>query len=345
MPDAPRFKTRIGRVPADKVWKVPKVGALSTGAGGGGGDCTAMLASCLDTADVLGCTVGRLGDYLGCLTGGGGESLVTNVPCGDEEEGTHYMPYSVYLDWLRCTYEGSGGTAECDTFTRTDEMGREVTTKVVCDCPGEKGWDGRGCKCPENAPYDKREMEAAGGRMLGNCCAERLCGEGGDYDCETDTCQCAPGWYPDGSGGCTDTPCTPGPGGGEGCAEGNCCQTVGTCVLNDGQWDGMGNPAAPKTKSGCKAAVGRWETTDPNACPEEGHCELSICDLNRHYGTSGPPDYTQFAITACDPTCVADRCARACDSADPALCGGEWRFDSCDNAGYPPTCVCACVPP
>jgi len=82
-------------------------------------------------------------------------------------------------------------------------------------------------------------------------------------------------------------------------------------------------------------------TTDNSKCPFEGHCNLSICDINQTYGGSNP---NRFAISECDPYCLADKCQIACEDADPSECGGTWVFDSCDNKGSPPTCLCACAP-
>jgi len=331
--------TRLGTVSKNGIRKMPKVEILQVDKSAE--DCVAMLSSCLETPNAIGCSINLLPQFLECIAGGN-ETLVTNVPCGNEQAGTHYLPYSVYKDWLRCTFEQSGGKAECDDFTFEDEVGRTITTKVSCDCPGEKSWDGHGCKCPEFKPYDEFRIEEEGGQMInGPCCAEHLCGEGGFYDCDIDKCLCAPGWFEDGQGGCTNDPCLPGVAGGSGCDTGSCCQTIGVCVINDGVWDGQGDTLAPKTISGCEAAIGNWINTDTGKCPFEGHCELSICDINQTYGGANP---NRFAISECDPHCLADKCQLACDTADESECGGKWVFDSCDNKGSPATCLCACVP-
>lgn len=330
-----KLKTSIDLISKASIRKLPKVKTLQVKKSAE--DCVAMMTACLDSPNALMCSAEMLPNFISCLTGTQ-ETLVTNVPCGEEESGTHYLPYSVYKDWIRCTYEQSGGKAECDEYTYKDEDGRVITTKIGCECSAEKEWDGRGCKCPESAPYDKFSLEEDGGKMInGECCAERLCGEGGLYDCDKNDCECAPGWFDDGEGGCTEDACQPGEGG---CADGYCCETIGDCILNDGEWDGKGDPDSPKTMSECEEQQGKWIETDDDVCPQEGHCNLSICNINQTFGGSNP---NRFAISECDPFCLADKCALACSEADPSECGGTWKFDSCDNRGTPSTCLCACV--
>lgn len=331
-----KIRTDIGLVPNPTIKKLPKISIQQYTRSPS--ECAGILTSCIETNNPLGCSVERLGQFLSCITGGK-ETIVTGVPCDDEEVGTHYMPYSVYQDWLRCVSEASGGEAECDTFYKIDELGRKITTKIQCDCPHEKTWSGRGCKCPQDKPFDEYALQQSGAEMVGECCAKFDCGEGGVYFCADEICECAPGWYPDGEGGCRDDPCTPGPQGGQGCEEGYCCQTLGVCVLDNGQWDGVGDPDVPKTISECEKEEGRWITTDEDACPEEGHCELSICNLNRTYVEN------ELVISECDPYCTASKCALACSESDPTKCGGSWKFDSCDNVGTPKSCLCACIPP
>jgi len=337
-------KLRVSKKPVDdaRVKKLPKVEIQQITKTPQ--ECVELLSSCYETNDPLGCTLERADEFWNCITSGK-ETLVVGVPCKGEDVGTHNLPYSVYQDWLSCTYEDSGGEALCDEFTVIDEIGRTITTKILCECPHEKSWDGNGCNCPENKPFDEADLVSGGGRMIGECCASKLCGEGGDYICSEDVCECAPGWWDDGEGGCTDDPCNPGPNGGTGCEEGNCCETVGNCVRNIGQWDGTGDSGAPKNIPECEAQEGRWIMTDTNICPFGGHCELSICELDRTYGITG--DGVKFVISECDPYCTAEKCDLACQGADINNCaiGGHWEFDSCDNTGTPKTCLCTCIPP
>ncbi len=333
--DKKKKKIGIGKIPIIGIKKLPKIKIENFDKNPS--DCFEIISSCGETNNVINCLLDRGSDFFKCLTSGK-ETLVTNVPCGDEVIGTHYMPYSVYIDWLRCTYKQSGGKADCDSFTKEDEIGRKITTKIICECPSEKKWDGKGCKCPTDKPYDKEAIESAGGTMIGECCAKANCGEGGIYYCDEDRCECAPGWFSDGSGGCTDKACVVGPNGGIGCAEGYCCESAGNCILDDGQWDGIGDPTAPKTISECKSKEGKWIVTNSDSCPQKGHCKLSICDINRTYIEN------KLVISECDPYCTAEKCDLACKTADPTKCGGTWEFDSCDNKGSPPSCLCACVP-
>lgn len=306
-------------------------------------ECVGLLTSCYETDDPLGCTLSRAGDFWNCITSGN-ETLVVGVPCKGEEAGTHNMPYSVYQKWLSCTYEDSGGEAECDQFTVEDEIGRTITTKITCECPHEKMWNGNTCECPTNKPYDENDLIANGGRMIGECCATKLCGDGGDYFCATDICECNPAWYDDGQGGCIENPCRPGPEGGSGCEENACCQSIGVCVINEGVWDETINPEAQNPDE-CQNKEGKWIVTDTTTCPYEGHCQLSVCEIDRTYGITG--DGVKFAISECDPTCTAEKCNLACQNADINNCaiGGHWEFDSCDNQGSPPSCLCVCKPP
>ncbi len=300
-------------------------------------DCVGLLSSCYGTESIFTCGLDRFPAFISCLTSGQ-EPLVTNVPCGKQTTGDHYMPYSVYQDWLGCTDPSSDGVAECDDFTITDKEDREITTKIQCDCPKEKAWDGHRCGCPSNKPFDELQIEEAGGRMIGKCCAVTLCGEGGDYHCDDDECECAPGWFDDGMGGCVNEACSPGRKGGTGCARNACCTGERECVIDEGEWDGQENELAPRTISGCKVKGGRWITTDEDKCPEEGHCRLPTCTFDMTYQEN------KFMISRCDPNCLGSACAKACTEADNTKCGGTWEFDSCDNKGTPSSCLCACVP-
>lgn len=339
------IKVSTGYVKPSSVRKLPKVRMLQTT--GSIGECSSILTSCFEGNNPFSCIFGRSNEFFGCVTGGS-ERLAMGVKCKNDER--YNMPYSVYLDYLRCI--GSDGEAACNEFTKEDSQGREITTKIMCECPEIMDWNGNECGCPSERPYTPEDMETSGAIMLGECCAESLCGEGGEYNCETDECDCAPGMFKDKDGNCkTEATCSPGPYHGEGCDDGQCCTEDRECIEDDGSWDGQGDPDAPRKISECNDVEGRWEMTDHTVCPQEGHCELSTCNENPKTGEK--PSGYHFVISECEPSCTAKSCGDACSewNSNPPnneideLCpdGWSWNFNSCDNNGSPPNCLCVCT--